>query len=120
MAQLLVIEDDPTVCFSLKLALQSMGHKVDFAGGGAEGVEKCKSKTFELVITDLNMPDKDGLETTMDLKQAWPDLRVIVMSGDGQSETIDDRVKSSGATAYLAKPFSAEELESCILKALKD
>ncbi|MBL4692632.1 MAG: response regulator [Magnetovibrio sp.] len=118
MVKILVIEDDEAVRFALMVALQSMGHDVEFACNGEEGIEKCQEKTFELVITDLIMPQKDGLETTADLKRKWPDIKVILMSGGGKGIDTQEVALNSGATAFLSKPFTARELEDCIVFSL--
>jgi len=118
MANVLVIEDDDAVRLSLMSALQSMGHTVDAAANGLEGVTKFDQGSFNLVITDLVMPKKDGVETILELKLKAPDLKIIAISGGGHNIDIMDSTYKIGADCALIKPFSINDLKNCLLRVL--
>lgn len=118
MANILVIEDDEAVRYSLLEALQAMGHTVEEAVNGVEGVDKCEATDFDLVITDLIMPEKDGVETILELKIDNPDLKIIAISGGGKNLDIMDTTYRIGADCALTKPFSLADLSACVSKVL--
>jgi CheY-like chemotaxis protein len=80
MAQILVIEDDAEVRALLERMLKSAGHEVIFAADGREGVDRYCAKAADLVITDLYMPNQDGLETIIDLRRRSPNVPIIAIS----------------------------------------
>lgn len=118
MADVLVIEDDEAVRFSLLTALESMGHTVETAVNGVEGVEKCDVKDYDLVITDLIMPEKDGVQTILELKIKNPDLKIVAISGGGKNVDIMETTYRIGADCALTKPFSINDLSKCVTKVL--
>lgn len=118
MANVLVIEDDNAVRLSLMSALQSMGHAVVAAANGYEGVAKFDQGSFDLVITDLVMPEKDGVETILELKLKAPDLKIIAISGGGQHLDFMESTQQIGADCALVKPFSINDLRNCLLRVL--
>jgi len=120
MAAVLVIEDDEAVRFSLLSALESMGHSVQTAVNGVEGVEKCLSGDYDLVITDLIMPEKDGVETILELKIDNPDLKIVAISGGGRNVDIMETTYQIGADCALTKPFSVSDLSDCLFRVLSD
>jgi len=120
MASVLVIEDDDAVRFSLCAALQSMGHTVETAVNGVEGVETCINGTFDLVITDLIMPQKDGVETILELKLDNPRLKIIAISGGGRNLDILETTYDIGADYALTKPFSIKDLKDCLFQVLSE
>ena len=118
MVDILVIEDDEAVRFSLHTALEAMGHAVDTAVNGVEGVNMCEAKEYDLVITDLIMPEKDGVETILELKISNPSLKVVAISGGGNNIDIMETTYRIGADGALTKPFSIDELYACVRKVL--
>ena len=118
MVNVLVIEDDEAVRFSLLEALESMGHTVESAVNGVEGVEKSQAGAFDLVITDLIMPEKDGVETILELKINDPDLKIVAISGGGRNVDIMETTYSLGADCALTKPFSVNDLSDCLFRVL--
>lgn len=118
MANVLVIEDDDAVRFSLQAALQSMGHVVHTATDGVDGVQKCLEGAFDLVVTDLVMPKKDGVETILELKLNRPDLKIIAISGGGRNVDIMETTYQIGADCALTKPFSVNDLSACVKRVL--
>jgi CheY-like chemotaxis protein len=120
MSNILVVDDDAAVRFTVRDFLESAGHSVVEACNGKECLAILeKVGSFDCVVTDIIMPEKDGVETTLHLKRIYPDLKVIVISGGGRSNNMEllDAAKVLGADAVLAKPFTQgqllETLQSC-------
>lgn len=97
---------------SITLALENRDHEVVVARNGREGMRKFDRERFDLVITDLIMPEQEGVETIRLLRRQSPDLKIIAISGGGRAANtaILRMVEKLGATAVLAKPFSLEAL----------
>jgi CheY-like chemotaxis protein len=112
MARILIIDDDPSVRLTLKAALEAAGHTVGEAANGTEGIKQFHAEPSELVITDILMPDKEGLETIADLRQIKRGLKIIAMSGGARGQALDflDVAKRFGADATLRKPFRMADL----------
>ena len=114
MATILIIDDEPQMRLLVARVLRSAGHDVTEAKNGAEGLEVFRAMRQELVITDLFMPETEGIETLRELRQMAPEVRVIVMSGGYASATVMylDMATKLGADGTLEKPF----LPSALLK----
>lgn len=109
---LLIIDDDPALRDSIRRTLRREKYTVLEATEGREGIEIVKANPVNLVLVDLFMPGKEGLETIAELRRSYPGLKVIAMSGGGTKGFVNllDVAKSMGAQRVLAKPFSREEL----------
>lgn len=112
MANILLIDDDDTLRDVLASALAHYGHVVRQAGNGVEGLKCYREQPADLVITDIVMPEKEGLDTIRDLRRDFPDARIIAMSG-GLAH--DPRLylhmaEKFGAHAVLSKPFPLADL----------
>ncbi len=120
MAHILVIEDDEHMRGSLAQTLERLGHRVTTAVDGKVGVASAAVAPPDLVITDLIMPEKEGLETIMELRQHQPSIRIIAMSGGGRLSNEDylHLAKRFGAQFTLAKPFTRDELKAVLAQAL--
>lgn len=118
MPKVLVIEDDEAVRYSLEMVLKSMGHDVYAAANGIEGVALCQEQLFDLVITDLIMPEMDGVETILELKIQMPELKIIAISGGGKYVDIMETTYRLGADCALTKPFSVNDLSECVNRVL--
>lgn len=118
MSKILIIEDDASFRQSLRDLLESEGYGVIEASDGVEGVDIYRDQHADLVIMDIIMPKKDGVEAIMDLKIDFPDVRIIAISGGGRMgpSTYLALAKSFGADMILEKPVRMDEL----LKAIKD
>jgi CheY-like chemotaxis protein len=116
MLRILVIDDDAGIRRMLRLCLESMGYAVSEAGDGKEGMELFEKQPADLVITDLVMPGKEGIETIRALRKAHPHLKIIAMSGGSVAKTSDNlkMAKSLGANAAFSKPFSVADLAKVI------
>jgi len=116
MPRILVIDDDVPFRSVLKASLEEMGHHVREAKNGDEGVSLYRQEPFDLVMTDLIMPGKEGIETIMDLRRITPGVKIIAMSGGSRVTSVDylKIAKQVGAKHVLAKPFLYEELRAAI------
>ncbi len=110
--RILIIDDEPTALEVLTKILQYEGYDVVTAANGAEGVELFRKTPCDLVITDMVMPVKDGLQTILDLREDVPDLPVIAISGGGAISK-ERYLAVAGyleRVATIAKPFSVESI----------
>jgi CheY-like chemotaxis protein len=112
MARILVIDDAPVFLTVCRTVLEGAGHEVEVADGGAKGVASHRSRPADLVLCDLYMPEKDGLETLRELR-AFSAVPVVIMSGRPSlhpgARSFDDALEA-GAERTLRKPFVASEL----------
>jgi len=118
MARILVIDDDPDIRAMLEQILKSAGHEVILAADGREGMERHRSSPADLVITDLYMPNQEGLETIHEFRTRFPEVAIIAMSGRAAAVTMLSVAQKFGAVAVLHKPFAADELIAAVAKAL--
>ena len=105
----LVIDDEPVVCNSLRRILGRQGHRVDQALSPDEGLAKMDANRYDLVLLDLRMPGKSGLEVLSAIKSCWPETKVIIVTGYASIESAVEATRL-GAAQYIAKPFTPEEL----------
>ncbi len=107
MARILLIDDDTLVRASLAAALRHLGHAVTEAADGAEGLRAFRDQPAELVLTDIVMPEQDGLDVIRYLRSAAPATRIIAMSGATvHTPVLYLRMAAQfGADATLAKPI---------------
>ena len=112
MARVLVIDDEDLSRYAVRAILESAGHQVAEAENGAQALGILDSESFDLIVTDIVMPEKEGLETVRDVKAAFPGLPIIAMSGSGRTRNRDliAEVIGLGADGALQKPFAAEAL----------
>jgi DNA-binding NtrC family response regulator len=118
---ILLIEDDPFWASLISKMLASAA--VHVTRNGVEGLEALERKSFDLVITDLVMPEKDGLAVIADLRKSGSKLPVIAISGGGNVGAQGDLLKIAmhvGATATLAKPFTRDALTAVVEKCLSE
>ena len=110
MAHLLIIEDDNFLLSLMKALLSKTGHTITIAGNGKEGLALLDGWAPDLVITDLIMPEMDGLEMMAHLKKQFSDLKVMVISGGVLINTAENLqlAERLGAKRVLAKPFTVE------------
>ena len=116
---ILVVDDEINMRNALFEALTRQGHAVDLAENGEEAIEKFKANPFDLVITDVRMPRKDGMTLLREIKQTSPQTPVVVVSGYGTVETAVEAMRD-GAFDYILKPFSLEMIEQTVDRALRN
>jgi len=120
MPYILVIDDDDNFREMLSQMLQRSGYEVAEAENGAKGLKLCAEREPDLVLTDIIMPDMEGLETIRTLKQKYPHTKIIAMSGGGRIDANSylPLAKGLGASRTLQKPFKRETLTNAIEEVL--
>jgi two-component system chemotaxis response regulator CheY len=107
MPRILIIDDDESIRYILRETLQRAGYEVDEAHNGREGLQRYRVTPAHLVITDIVMPEKNGLETIQELRHDFPCVKIIVMSGSREQ---CDMMQQLGVQSTLRKPFDLREL----------
>lgn len=112
MAKILIIDDEEIVRFTLREILESDGHEVAEASDGNKGLKTQRANPADLVITDIIMPEKEGVETIIELQKEFPQTKIIAISGGGRMKNMDflEVAKKFGAHSVMSKPFSAKDL----------
>jgi CheY-like chemotaxis protein len=116
MPRLLLVDDDDSFRTMLRITLVKMGHVVHEARNGREAMAAYEREPLDLVITDLVMPEQEGVETIRKLRHKYPEVKIIAMSGGGRSSATAylKIAKAMGADLVLAKPFSNDEMRAGI------
>jgi CheY-like chemotaxis protein len=111
-ASILIIDDDAAVTRTLSLILTRAGHQVSTVTSGRKGLELLSQGGFDLVLTDIIMPELDGIEAIRRIRTDHPGLRIIAMSGGGQIDKADflHMAEALGADRVLEKPVRSERL----------
>jgi len=109
---ILVIDDDDQFRETLKEMLEEEGYHINDAQNGVIGIELYRKNPSDLVITDLFMPEKEGIETIIDLKNEFPDAKIIAMSGGGSLQPANylALTEELGVLKTFEKPFSRNSL----------
>ena len=120
MPNIVLVDDDEAVRVIVRMAIERMGYEVREASNGREAMKLLADRTPDLVLTDIIMPEQEGIETIGAVRRKFPTVRVIAMSGGGRISATDylQTAISMGADAVLAKPFANEELEKLVAKVL--
>ena len=120
MQKILIIDDDHHILLMIKKMLERAGFEVELASNGNEGLELFKRLQVDLVITDIIMPEKEGLETIREMKRLRADLKIIAMSGGGKvsSDNYLNMAKIFGASRIISKPFSQKQMVSAVQELL--
>ncbi len=119
MANILLIDDDDQLRELLGMMLTSAGHVVTTASEGAMGMKLFRANPADLVITDIVMPNQEGIETIMKLRAEFPRLGIIAMSGGvTYSPTWLAMAAKLGANRTLAKPFTIPQLTAAVAEVL--
>jgi DNA-binding NtrC family response regulator len=117
-AKILVVDDDRELADGLVESLSNLGYSAAAAYSGKEGLNKFENKAFQLVVTDLKMPDMDGMELLQAVKARDKQAVVIVITGHGTIESAVKAIKN-GAYDFVTKPVKMQELEVIIDRALE-
>jgi DNA-binding response OmpR family regulator len=117
LQRILVIDDEPALLMALAAVLEQSGFQVFTAQSGREATAMILEHPIDLLITDLNMPDEDGIEIIRRLRKDHPHLKVIAMSG-AFGPNIMTIAQKLGADATLSKPMTASKVLDCIRKLL--
>jgi two-component system, chemotaxis family, chemotaxis protein CheY len=121
MAKILIIDDDKMVRETLRLILAAAGHQILLANDGKQGVKMFIETMPDLVITDILMPEKEGVETIGDIRKLKAKVPIIAMSGGGRVGNMSFLAvaKQFGADRTFAKPFEPDEVVDAVTELLK-
>src|SRR5260370_838221 len=110
--KILVIDDDPMVLYTVSKILRSGGYDVVTAANGIRGMHQFRDQRPEVVVTDIIMPEQEGIETIRQIRHERPATKIIAISGGGRIANADllAMARKLGADEVIAKPFEAEEL----------
>jgi CheY-like chemotaxis protein len=116
MSKILLVDDNPGLLAMQRGFLEHGGHVVTTATNGKEAVECAQRESFELLITDLVMPEKEGIATIIELHRKFPAMKIIAISGGGRINAKDylDLAEKLGASKTLSKPFSGKDLLAAV------
>lgn len=120
MARILIIDDEKPVREAVEAIAAAAGHETRFAADGRQGMAQFASFQPDLVITDMLMPEKEGVETIAELRKLRPNLPIIAISGGGRVGNMSflKMAERFGATRTIAKPFSAADLMAALAACL--
>ena len=120
MAKILVIDDDRMVRDTLKIILSAAGHEVRLAEDGNKGMQAFGKFAPDLVITDILMPEKEGMETIRELREQRPDVPIIAISGGGRVGNMSflKVAERFGANRTITKPFEPEHIVATVAELL--
>lgn len=110
MARILVIDDQESIRRLLRLVLEGAGHEVHEASNGRLGLAVYREKSADIIITDILMPEMNGLELMLELTRSFLNVKVIVMTGELESTGTLEKAKLLGACQTFQKPFDTKEL----------
>lgn len=114
MASILVVDDHASIRMLLRSILEADGHYVREADNGEIGLRLYRERPADLVITDIMMPGRDGMELTLALAQEFLDARVIAITGETGDQNFLNVAKLFGARRILQKPFGVEDLRQAV------
>ncbi len=115
--RILVIDDEEIVRISCKKCLTPEGYDVTMAGTGLEGMKLTKENHYDLILTDLKMPDMDGMEFLMMIRETQPGAKVIMITGYSTTDHAEEAMRL-GASNYVEKPFTPDVLIAAVKEAL--
>lgn len=116
MAKILVLDDEPSILLMIKKMLEKEGHEVELALNGLEGMALFEKNKPDLVVTDIIMPEKEGLETILELRKKHPELKIIAISGGGRigPQGYLPSAKYLGADMVFQKPLVQKEFVQAV------
>jgi CheY-like chemotaxis protein len=109
--KLLVVDDNPDIVYILSSAMELYGHGVDEAHDGVDAIERLRRNSYDVVITDAEMPRMGGAEICRFLKLEYPNVYIIGMSGSSRALK---ELENAGADVCLSKPFSIDQMEEAV------
>ena len=115
--KILVVDDEESIRDFLQIMLKRDGHLVSVCASGKEALKLCEKEEFSVLVTDIAMPEMNGIELLQKLKQKYPGIAVIVMTAHGSAESAVQAMKL-GAEDYLTKPFQIDEMRLAIENSL--
>jgi len=118
MAKILIVDDQRNMRTTLSMMLRGATYEVDEAADGEQGAERGATGAYDVVLTDLRMGTKDGIDVLRSTKDAHPLTEVIVMTAHGHVDSAIEAMKR-GAYDFVTKPFATGELRATVQKALE-
>jgi len=115
---ILVVDDEKNIRLTMSQSLETLGIPVQTAVDGEEALRKLREETFGLVFLDLKMPGMDGMDVLRQIKDDWPQLRVIIITAHGSIATAVDAMKL-GAADFIQKPFSPSEIRELAIQVME-
>jgi len=115
--KVLVIDDEDIVLKSVSKILSEENYEVDVSSSGRQGIERAIERSYDMVLTDIRMPDVGGMRVLRDIKRAKPSLPVIMITGYGSVQSAVQAMQL-GAADYLEKPFTPDQLLKAVASAL--
>jgi CheY-like chemotaxis protein len=122
MAKILILDDEPSILLMLKKLLEKAGYEIEVALNGKEGMKLFEINKPDLLITDIIMPEKEGLETIFELRRNYPDLKIIAISGGGRigPDGYLPGAKLLGANAVFTKPIVPKDFLQAVSDLLNE
>lgn len=122
MARILLVDDEAAVRGTMRRILERAGHEVDEASDGRRGIARFRAAPADLVVTDIFMPNEDGLEFIREIRHEKPRPKIIVVSGGDATGLLDmtEHARLLGAQQVLRKPFEMTELIDAVDRALRE
>ena len=117
MNKILVVDDEKNIRDCLSMVLSFMGFEVAAASSGNEGLNLFLKSSFDLVLTDLQMPDMDGWALAFNIKEESPDTPVVLMTGEERGGVLE-RLKDSWVDSIVFKPFLLKDIQKTVQNAL--
>lgn len=121
MKTVLIIDDESLVRATVARMVEREGHRVVQAANGLEGIRAFDREKVDLVVCDIIMPEKEGIETIGEIRRKDPSVKIIAISGGGRTENVNflEMAQRLGADHILAKPFGREEFTALLRKSLE-
>ena len=117
MAKILVIDDERSIRNTLKDILEFEKHKVTLAENGKQGLETALNEFFDIIFSDIKMPEMDGIQALKGIRANDPNASIIMCSAMGQQAMVIDAIQS-GAKDFIVKPFQAERVLEAVKKVI--
>ena len=117
--KILLVDDDPSILEILTDLMAIFGHDHVTARDGVEAIEKLKHDSFHIVLTDMMMPNMDGMELLKHISANYPSIKVMVVTGYDRTFTYTDVIRA-GASDFISKPFNTDELEAKINRIVRE
>jgi DNA-binding NtrC family response regulator len=118
MMRILVVDDEDIVLESCQAVFELEGFEALLVPSADKALDAMKNNDFDLLLVDVKMPKKDGMYLMRKIKEQWPDIPIIVMSGYYTTETIQEAIRM-GAVTFIAKPFEPDELVKTVRQVIE-
>lgn len=115
--KILVVDDEPDIVSTLLESLEALGYYARGTNNGREALEALSYEAYDLVITDIRMPEKNGIDLLNDIKKQYPNIPVVIITGYTLAYP-PEQAKREGANGYIAKPFRINQIDDLLAKLL--